>query len=129
MAIQYNCYFCQMSKAEAYFNGHRFQNNLGSIAEFNLKNGIITGIYGTAVSANNGGEINGREIQGRYIENEDGVTLTFNVLWPNSVSCWNGKYYFGENEFRMNWLLNRNKPLSQEWESSNNGQDRFHRID
>lgn len=118
-----------MSRAESYFNGHKFVNNLGSECIFKFENGLITGTYTTAVSANGGGQIPNKEIHGSYTEVEDGVLLNFNIQWGQSQTVWCGKLYFDQDEFRMNWLLNRNKPLNQEWEATSVGQDKFHRAE
>lgn len=119
--------------AEEFLNGE-FENNLGSYCKIIAKNGFITGKYITKPSR---GKLIRSEfpLYGVYTEVKDGILVSMNTVFKMegtddglekiSHGIWNGKIYYNQNTFKLNWLLTANKIEEKEWESTNIGVDIF----
>ena len=120
--------------AEEFLTGE-FENNLGSHCKLIAKDGKITGEYFTKPSR---GKLiqPGFPINGVYTPVKDGALLTMivtyklegvkeNGLEKYSQAAWNGKVYSSRNNFKLDWLLNRNENEENEWSAMNIGQDHF----
>ena len=121
---------------ESQINGE-WKNQLGSTMELNGSNGLLTGIYTTAVVSHHGkNEIPPPSlIKGTYQETNDGILLAFNVQWLfkdnnseliRSVTSWTGKLFFEQpRRLQTTWLLLRDVKKEAQWESVLLNQDLF----
>ena len=107
--------------AEEFLTGE-FENNLGSHCKLIAKDGKITGEYFTKPS------------NGIYTPVKDGALIsmivTFKMYENNDLEKFsqvtlNGKVYSSRNNFKLDWLLNRNENEENEWSAMNIGQDHF----
>ena len=110
-----------------------FENNLGSHCKLIAKDGKITGEYFTKPSR---GKLiqPGFPIYGIYTPVKDGALIsmivTFKMYENNDLEKFsqvtlNGKVYSSRNNFKLDWLLNRNEKEENEWSAMNIGQDHF----
>ena len=118
--------------AEKFLTGE-FENNLGSHCKLIAKDGKITGEYFTKPSR---GKLiqPGFPINGIYTPVKDGALIsmivTFKMDGNNDLEKFsqitlNGKVYSSRNNFKLDWLLNRNEKEENEWSAMNIGQDHF----
>ena len=121
--------------AEEFLTG-KFLNNLGSYCILFAKDGKLTGEYYTKPSR---GELiqPSFPIYGIYTPVKDGalvsMIVTFKMEGESNYENYsqvtiNGKVYSAKNDFKMNWLLNRNEKEENEWSATNIGQDHFVKI-
>ena len=118
--------------AEEFLTGE-FENNLGSHCKLIAKDGKITGEYFTKPSR---GKLiqPGFPINWIYTPVKDGafisMIVTFKMDGNNDLEKFsqvtlNGKVYSSRNNFKLDWLLNRNENEENEWSAMNIGQDHF----
>ena len=118
--------------AEEFLTGE-FENNLGSYCKLIAKDGKITGEYFTKPSR---GKLiqPGFPVNGIYTPVKDGALIsmivTFKMDGNNDIEKFsqvtlNGKVYSSRNNFKLDWLLNRNEKEENEWSAMNIGQDHF----
>ena len=118
--------------AEKFLTGE-FENNLESHCKLIAKDGKITGEYFTKPSR---GKLiqPGFPINGIYTPVKDGALIsmivTFKMDGNNDLEKFsqvtlNGKVYSSRNNFKLDWLLNRNEKEENEWSAMNIGQDHF----
>jgi len=118
--------------AEKFLTGE-FENNLGSHCKLIAKDGKITGEYFTKPSR---GKLiqPGFPVNGIYTPVKDGALIsmivTFKMDGNNDLEKFsqvtlNGKVYSSRNNFKLDWLLNRNENEENEWSAMNIGQDHF----
>ena len=118
--------------AEKFLTGE-FENNLGSHCKLIAKDGKITGEYFTKPSR---GKLiqPGFPINWIYTPVKDGALIsmivTFKMDGNNDLEKFsqvtlNGKVYSSRNNFKLDWLLNRNENEENEWSAMNIGQDHF----
>jgi len=111
----------------------KWYNELGSVVNFEVNGGQLSGIYHTAV-----GDAEGiYPLTGRINTSvETGQAIGFVVVWQNewrdsnSVTAWSGQTQVinGADTIITTWLLTDETPVEDDWKSTIVGKDTFTRI-
>ena len=96
----------------------KWENELGSVAFFNVEDSVIKGNFYSSVGDTSGIYV----LDGRITSTKPPV-ISWTVSWNTSITTWNGIFYSEQNVIEATWLLTRSSVSS--WNSTEVGNDIF----